>query len=156
MRRALAILVLAGVPAVAAAQTPLYRSTMPDGKVVVSDRPMPGAAKVEEMKTRAGNYAPGDPVKGGEPGKGGSPGSGRSAALAAAEAELKAAQGAYDAALAAQAKGREEKDGDRIGTAKGGARLSDAYEKRQDALSAEVDAARQRLDAARRRFNDVR
>jgi len=136
----------------AAAQATMYRSTMPDGKVVISDSPVKGAAKVEEVKSRAGNYAPGNPVPPGAAGKA----SDRSAALAAAESELKAAQAAYDAAVARAQKGREEVDGDRVGTAKGGARLSEAYDKRQAALKAEVDAAQKQLDVARRKLNDAR
>ncbi len=136
---------------VAIAQAPMYRSTMPDGKKVVSDRPMPGASKVEEIKSGSGNYAPGNPVKG----DASAPAS-RQGALAAAEAELQKAQKDYDAALARADAGRHEQEGDWIGTAKGGARLSEAYEKRQAALKAEVDAARGRLDAARRKFSDAR
>ena len=147
-----AFVLLAAASGLAAAQAPMYRSTMPDGKVVISDSPVKGAAKVEEVKSRAGNYAPGNPVPPGAAGKAPD----RSAALAAAEAELKSAQAAYDAAVARAEKGREEREGDRIGTYKGGARLSDAYEKRQEALKAEVDAARQQLDAARRKLNDAR
>ena len=143
-------LVLALACGFAFAQAPMYRSTMPDGKTVVSDRPMPGARKVEEIKTGPGNYAPGNPVKDG------TATSDRAGALAAAEAELKKAQKDYDAALAKADSGRTEREGDRIGTAKGGARLSEAYEKRQAALKAEVDAARESLDVARRKFSDAR
>lgn len=152
MRPAPLLAVLLSAASGLAAAQAMYRSTMPDGKVVISDQPVKGAAKVEEVKSRAGNYAPGNPVPPGAAGKA----SDRSAALAAAESELKAAQAAYDAAVARAQKGREEVDGDRIGTAKGGARLSDAYEKRQAALKAEVDAAQKQLDAARRKLNDAR
>ena len=152
MRPAALLAVLLSVASGLAAAQVMYRSTMPDGKVVISDSPVKGAAKVEEVKSRAGNYAPGNPVPPGAAGKA----SDRSAALAAAESELKAAQAAYDAAVARAQKGREEVEGDRIGTAKGGARLSDAYEKRQEALKAEVDAAQKQLDAARRKLNDAR
>ncbi len=152
MRPAALLAVLLSVASGLAAAQVMYRSTMPDGKVVISDSPVKGAAKVEEVKSRAGNYAPGNPVPPGAAGKA----SDRSAALAAAESEFKAAQAAYDAAVARAQKGREEVEGDRVGTAKGGARLSDAYEKRQAALKAEVDAAQKQLDAARRKLNDAR
>ena len=152
MRPAALLAVLLSVASGLAAAQVMYRSTMPDGKVVISDSPVKGAAKVEEVKSRAGNYAPGNPVPPGAAGKA----SDRSAALAAAESEFKAAQAASDAAVARAQKGREEVEGDRVGTAKGGARLSDAYEKRQAALKAEVDAAQKQLDAARRKLNDAR
>lgn len=152
MRPAALLAVLLSVASGLAAAQVMYRSTMPDGKVVISDSPVKGAAKVEEVKSRAGNYAPGNPVPPGAAGKA----SDRAAAFAAAESELKAAQAAYDAAVARAQKGREEVEGDRVGTAKGGARLSDAYEKRQAALKAEVDAAQKQLDAARRKLNDAR
>ena len=146
------VAVLLASASLAAGAQPMYRSTMPDGKVVISDQPVKGAAKVEEVKTRPGNYAPGSPVP---PGAAPAPAD-RAGAAAAAESELKAAQSAYDAAVARAEKGREEREGDRIGTAKGGARLSEAYEKRQQDLKAEVEAARQRLDAARRKAMDAR
>lgn len=152
MRLALPIAVLLATASGLAAAQAMYRSTMPDGKVVISDQPVKGATKVEEVKSRTGNYAPGNPVKPGAAG----PATDRSAALAAAETEFKAAQAAYDAAVSRAEKGREEREGDRVGTYKGGARLSDAYEKRQESLKAEVDAARQNLDAARRKLNDAR
>ena len=94
MRLAPLLAALLSVASGLAAAQAMYRSTMPDGKVVISDQPVKGATKVEEVKTRAGNYAPGNPVK---PGAAGAA-TDRSAALAAAESELKAAQAAYDAA----------------------------------------------------------
>jgi hypothetical protein len=166
MRPLIAFLLVAWSGAVLA-QAPMYRSTMPDGKTVVSDRPMPGAAKVEEMKTSQGNYAPGSPVAKPATPSGPAPKSAapvpappkpatRSAKAAEAEAELRAAQANYDAAVARAEKGRVETEGDRQGTAKGGARLTEDYEKRQQGLKAAVDAAQERLDAARRKYNAAR
>ncbi len=152
MKRLLALL-LAGCCAAGLAQTPMYRSTMPDGKKVISDRPVPGATKVEEITSSKGNYAPGSPPKA-------SPGSqlggDRNAAREAADARVRSAQQAYDNAAAAAAKGKEEVEGDRIGTAKGGARLSEAYDRRQQALQAQVESAARQLDEARRSYNAVR
>lgn len=148
---------LAVPPPLAQAQV-IYRSTMKDGKKVISERPMPGAVKVEELKVSPGNYAPGaQPNESGAPGTGPrtAGGSGPSA-LAAADRDLRNAQKDYDAALDRAAKGKEEKEGDRQGTAGGGARLTDAYNQRQASLQAEVDAAKARLDAARKKFNDAR
>lgn len=131
----------------AMAQQPMYRSTMPDGKKVIADRPMPGAVKVEEMKLSPGNYAPGAPPPRPEvePARKGVEADRR----AAVKEELEKAQKAYDEALERQVKGKEEGPGDRIGIAKGGARISDAYYKRQEELAAQVEAARTRLEQAR-------
>lgn len=146
-------LLLAGCCASVLAQAPMYRFTMPDGKKVISDRPVPGAAKVEEITPPKGNYAPGSPSSA-SPGS--APGGDRSGARASAEARVRSAQQAYDNAVAAAAKGKEEVEGDRIGTAKGGARLSEAYDKRQQALQAQVELAAKQLDEARRSYNAVR
>lgn len=180
--RLLLALALVSACGLAAAQAPMYRSTMPDGKKVISERPMPDAVKVEEIKVSPGNYAPGSPPpksaspapKSGSPAaKPGSPGAkpappgakaadpdaarkARAAELAAAEQELASAQAEYNAAVANAAKGREEVPGDRQGTAKGGARFSEDYEKRQTELQAAVAAAEARLSNARRRYNDAR
>ena len=153
---------VAAIFGLAIAQAPLYRSTMPDGKKIISERPMPGAVKVEELKVSPGNYAPGSPAPRAAPvdaKKSATPAAakgGRAAQRAAAEEELRTAQAGYDAALANSAKGREETPGDRQGTAKGGARFSDEYEKRQAQLQAELAAAEARLQAARKQFNDLR
>jgi hypothetical protein len=163
-RSTILCLVLAMAAGLALAQTTLYRSTMPDGKKVVSDRPMAGAVKVEELKPSPGNYAPGEPVKPAakadpkaapkpEPGKPGAftpPPPSPASKAADREAAIAQARKAYDEALARQAKGKEEGEGDRTGTYKGGARLSDGYYKRQEALQAEVDAARRNLEAVQR------
>ncbi len=146
--RTLACIALAASCALAFAQAPVYRSTMPDGKRVISDRPIPGAVKVEEIKVSPGNTAPGSPVPPVSPAeKARSPADQR---RALAKDNLDSAQRAYEEALAKQAKGQEEVGGDRVGTYKGGARISDEYYKRQEALAAEVEAARNNLEAARK------
>jgi len=147
---ALAIMVSAAA-GVAFAQAPVYRSTMPDGKKVLSDRPMPGAIKVEEIKVSPGNTAPGNPVTKSTPKPGDRP-----ATLDEAQAGLRKAQQEYDAAVAAAEKGREEIPGDRQGTASGGARFTDAYNDRQARLKQEVEAAKGRLDEAQRKANNAR
>lgn len=153
--RTIASIVIAAACGLALAQAPVYRSTMPDGKKVISDRPMPGAVKVEEIKVREGNTAPGSPVPSSD---GAAPKEADANAQRRARAAKRVAeaQRLYDEALEKQAKGRDEGPGDRIGTAKGGARISDEYYKRQDALAAEVEAARKRLEEARNAARDAR
>ena len=43
------VLAVALLPPLAAAQVS-YKSTMPDGKVIYGDKPVPGAAKVDKLK----------------------------------------------------------------------------------------------------------
>ena len=70
----------------------------------------------------------------------------KTAAVSAARQRLEAAQKAL-------ADGREQREGDRIGVAKGGAgtsRLSESYLERVKSLEDNVAAAQQQLDAAQR------
>jgi len=129
-----------------AAQT-LYKSTMPDGRVVYGDKPPPGAAKVEEIRPDTSKT-----------------GSGAAAAreqesLKAMEKarlqrddstdKVRAAEQKLRDAEAALAGGKEPLEGERIGTAGGGSRLSETYFERQRKLQASVEDARRELDGAR-------
>lgn len=153
MRAALPLVLLAAVLPVAA-QT-MYRSTMPDGRVVLSDRPMPGARKVQEIEPPRGNVAPGQ-LPGVPSPAGPAARPDLREARAAAEAELREAQRAFDAAREAKDKGIEPLPGERLGLAGGGSRLSDEYWRRQKALEDAVAAAEARLQAARERLNALR
>jgi hypothetical protein len=128
------------------AQT-LYKSTMPDGRVVYGDKPAPGAVKVEESKpdtskTGTQTVAPGD-----------------AAALKKMEQErlkheraddrVRAAEKALADAEAALAKGEEPLPGERTGTASGGSQLNEDYWKRQRKLKDDVDRARLALEKVR-------
>lgn len=161
MRKPYAPLILALAALLAApeawAQT-MYRSTMPDGRTILSDRPMPGARKVEEIKIPPGNVAPGPaPAAKDKPKpKPKPPAPSRTDALSAAEAELRQAQMAHDAARDAAEKGKEPREGERLGTAGGASRLSDEYWARQKALADAVAAAQKRVDAAQAKLNALR
>ena len=125
----------------------LYKSTMPDGKVIYGDKPVPGAVKVEEQKP--------DTSKGGirttQPGDAG--------ALRKMEQErlkrertddqLRAAEKLLRDAEEALAKGEEPLPGERTGTAGKGSQLNEAYWKRQEKLKSDVERARANLDRAR-------
>ena len=76
--------------------------------------------------------------------------------LSAAEAELREARKSHDEARQARDRGKEELPGERLGTAGGGTRLSDAYWSRQKALEDAVGAAEKRVQAAQQRFNALR
>jgi len=130
----------------AVAQT-LYKSTMPDGRVVYGDKPALGAAKVEETRPDIS--------------KGGIGGTTPREVEALKELEkerdkredaedkVRAAEQALRDAEAARAAGKEPLASERIGTAGGASRISDAYYARQKKLDDAVEKARRELDQAR-------
>lgn len=150
MRHAILLFTLACAALTAHGQ-PVYRSVMPDGRIIYGDKPAPGASEAKEVTLPKPNIiapvstkpppaakpAPGDKPKG-----------------AGAESEtdpVKRAQQRLDAAKAALEDGREQTEGDRTGTAtKGASRLNDEYYKRVKTLEEAVAAAQKQLDDARR------
>lgn len=128
------------------AQT-MYKSTMPDGQVIYSDTPAPGATKVEATRLPPAT-------------KGVTPPTPRETQVLkqleadrvgreAAESQLRAAEKALADAEAGLAAGKEPREGERIGTASGASRLNDAYWERQKALESAVEKARRNLEAVR-------
>lgn len=124
------------------AQT-LYKSTMPDGRVVYGDREEPGAVKVETSKPDTSKT--GVQVV--------TPGAGRAVEQRAAERaraetsanRLREAQQSVRKAEAAVANGKEPLPGERTGTAGGGSRLNDSYWARQKKLEEDLRKARDQL-----------
>ena len=130
----------------AMAQT-LYKSTLPDGRIVYGDKPAPDAVKVEETRP--------DVSKGGI---GGVTQREQEALKEMEKARLqreggadkvRAAEQALRNAEAARAAGKEPLSGERIGTAGGASRLNEAYDDRQRKLEEAVEKARRELEAAR-------
>jgi len=130
----------------AAAQI-LYKSTLPDGRVVYGDKPDPAAVKVEETRPDVSKRGIGGStareaealkqmektrVRGEE-----------------ADDKVRAAQQALRDAEAARAAGKEPLASERIGTAGGASRLNDAYFDRQKKLEEAVEMARRNLEQAR-------
>jgi hypothetical protein len=144
---AIACCLAAALLAPAASAQTLYKSTMPDGKVIYGDKPMPDAVKVEKSK-------PDTSKKGIAP-----PSKGEAATLKDLEAarlkregaqdKVSAAQKALESAEAARAAGKEPVAGERLGTASGQQRLTDGYWARQKKLDQDVENARRALDQAR-------
>jgi hypothetical protein len=141
------LLLVAALAAPAALAQTLYKSTMPDGRVIYGDKPAPGAAKSEEQKP--------DTSK-----QGVVPPSAREKATAqslekdrlkrdAGAARIAAAEKAVRDAEAAQAAGKEPTAGDRQGTASGAQRLTDEYWARQKRLEQAVEQARANLEKVR-------
>ena len=126
----------------------MYRSVMPDGKIIYSDKPAPGAKETKQLNLAPLNIAtppqapdtvqttnPADP------------------APVDKNAEINAARQRLEAAQKALSEGREQREGDRIGVAKGGggtSRLSETYLDRVKTLEDAVAAAQQQLDSAQR------
>ncbi len=149
MRR---IVVTGGIVAVAlllqpaVAQT-LYKSTMPDGSIVYGDKPAPDAVKVDETrpdikKGGIGGTTPREQEALKELEKGRLQREGGQDKVTAAEQALRNAE-------AARAAGKEPLASERIGTAGGASRITDAYYERQKRLDADVERARRELAEAR-------
>lgn len=123
------------------AQT-VYKSIMPDGRVIYGTQPASGAKRVETMKqtetTGVQPIAPQDKK-----------------ALQQLQVQrerkdahrdvIQQADKALRDAEAAQAAGKDPLPGERLGTAAGASRLTDEYWERQKSLEAAVAEARRRL-----------
>ncbi|HUO44228.1 MAG TPA: DUF4124 domain-containing protein [Burkholderiales bacterium] len=142
------LLSLMALPALA--QQPVYRSVMPDGRIIYGDKPAPGAAKSEQVQLPPLNtIAP--PENGGEQAAPPAP-----QPTDEADAEIANARQALQQAKAALDAGREPQPEERIGKVGGGTRLTDAYFERIRGLENAVTAAQQRLDAALAARNTLR
>ena len=147
MRYDLAALSLALCAASAGAQ-PIYKSIMPDGKVVYGEKPAAGAKKVETIelppaKTGVTAATPQEQARAAELRQ-------RQATRADPAAPAEDARIALKNAEAAREAGREPLPDERQGLAGGGSRLTEAYFARQKSLDAAVEAARQRVEAESR------
>jgi hypothetical protein len=125
----------------------IYKSTMPDGRVIYGSEPAPGAKKVESMAPRTEDAG----VRSSTPAQ--------EQALQrrmsereqrnAQQGDLAELEKAVKDAEAAQAAGREPLEGERVGTAGGYSKLTEAYWERQHELEQAVQDARKRLEQAR-------
>ena len=147
MKSMLPALALALASGAALAQF-LYKSTMPDGKVIYGDAPTPGAVKVEKSRPDTSKKGitgatPKDtealrrleserPVAGG----------GSSERAAEVEASLRKME-------ADREKVREPLEGERIGTVSGGGRFTDSYWERQKKYEEGMDSLRKELEKLR-------
>jgi Domain of unknown function (DUF4124) len=130
----------------AAAQV-LYKSTMPDGRIVYGDKPADDAVKVEETrpdikKGGIGGTTPREKEVLREMEK-------SRTQREAGQDKVQAAEQAVRNAEAARAAGKEPLENERIGTAGGASRLNESYYDRQRKLDEAVDKARNELEAAR-------
>jgi hypothetical protein len=140
-----------------AAPAEIYRSVLPDGRVVYSDSPPADAAQTETVdvpaspspEERAEAAAVESSIEqAGQTAR--TPD--RGAGISDADAEVRAAERDLAAARKRLEEGKVEREGDRIGIVGrrgGSARLSDAYWQRVRNLELEVQAAEERLRAGR-------
>ena len=161
MHRLVAAVCLAIAPAIVLAT--IYKVQMPDGTILFTDAPPPNGKILEE---RASASTPRPPAKAATPPAPGverpaipilpspAPRSGGAAPTAAplnldaANAEVTAAERELSVARRKLEVGREPQPGERLGTAKGGSRLSPEYESRIGDLEREVAAAETRVKRA--------
>lgn len=125
----------------------MYKSTMPDGRIVYGEKPEPGAKDVETMappppKTGTTVLTPAEKKSIEKRFQE------RAAATDAERRELEAAHKQLKEAEAALEAGKEPLPGERIGTVSGASRLTDAYWERQKKLEEAVEAARARVKKA--------
>jgi len=136
----------------AAAQT-VYKSTMPDGKVVYGEKPVAGAAKVDKMdpptaKTGVGGITPEERARAENLQRQRAQ---EAAASAKTQSSVEQARKQLQQAEAARDGGKEPLPSERSGMAGGGSRLNEAYFARQKALEEAVVAAQKALAAAQGR-----
>jgi hypothetical protein len=146
MRLAL-ILLVSALCATAQAQT-IYRSVMPDGKIVFGDKPAPGAKESKPVAQRPPNISVPGPTSGGEV-------SPRQQTLEATTNDVNAAQQNLDRARAALEAGREPSADEHIGT-KTGMRTTEAYDQRIRGLEQDLATAQRQLDDALGKRNNAR
>ncbi len=124
----------------------------PDGKIIYSDVPVPGAREVGEVappprldpqgRSSGEETSPRDAERAREAEKRAREDSAREERIREAEAQLEAARDEL-------ANGKEPLPGERIGTAGGNSRLTEAYFQRQESNQRAVTQAQEELDAAR-------
>ena len=147
---AVLILVCAMAPLPVLAQSATYRSVMPDGKIIYGDKPAPGAKESKKL-----NLAPLN-ISTPQPAPDNSAAAEKATANATRDAQIAEAKQKLDAAKRALEAGREIREGDRIGLAKGSggtSRPSEQYTDRVKQLEDAVANAQRELDDLQR---DVR
>lgn len=164
MSRALIVLAAAALlSAQSAAAQGLYKSVMPDGRVIYGDKPAPGAARVEPL-----DFGPAPP-----PADSGSAAERRQqllersrqvderlrereAARRQAEETVTRARQLLADAEKARELGRTPLPGEMVANVGGGVRPSAMYVERQQALEDQVVVARERLEASERELSLLR
>lgn len=168
MHRVVLAVCLAAVPLLAAAA--IYKVEMPDGTILFTDSPPAGAKILEERQTKAApksgpqrtpaptpSAVPSPAVRV-LPSPGASGSAGRRAPRNIEEAQAEIADSERELAVLRRKLeiGREPMPGERLGTAKGGSRLSPEYEARISSLEREVSLAEDRVKRAYEARNSLK
>ena len=156
----LACLLCAGV----AAQTKIYKVRQPDGTILFTDQPPPGAQIISETEAPSSPEPPAPAAK-----KDGQAGTlqqraarsdaqlrERSAQIDKAFADVQTAERELENAKQQLEQGRTPLPGEMLATARGGVRAGPAYQERIVKLEQAVVAAEQKLTKAREELNAVR
>jgi hypothetical protein len=147
------------------AQTKIYKVRLPDGRILFTDQPPPGAQVISETEAPPPSPAPPAPAarKDGQAGtlqeraaRSDAQLRDRSAQIDKAFADVQAAERELEAARQQLEKGRTPLPGEMLGTARGGVRAGPAYQERISKLEQAVVAAEQKLAKAREELNAVR
>ena len=145
MRARIAVLLIAFAASGAFAQT-MYKSTMPDGRVIYGEKPVPDAKRVDTVtppppKSGISTVTTQEKARVEQQAK-------QRTATDNSQFLREEARRALEKAETARETGKEPLPGERIGTAGGASRLTEAYHVRQKRLEEEVHAARKGLDQA--------
>lgn len=133
----------------------IYKSVMPDGRVMYGQQPQPGASTVKKSTVDVSNTG----VKAASKAEIESinrRAKERSQVLDKTLKSVQTAEAGLRIAEVDRESGIEPLPGERLGIVGRGTRLSEAYWRRQQILEENVEAARQNLKNARQGYNDAR
>ena len=135
------LLIALALAATTAQGQAMFRSVMPDGSIVYGDKPAPGAKEAKPVTLPAPNIAA--PAQKSAPAA-----TPRQKAEDSTDDQVRSAERELQKAKAALETGREPLPGERIGTAGGASRLTDAYFERMKSLENAITGAQKKLDDA--------
>jgi len=133
----------------------IYKSVMPDGRVMYGQQPQPGARTVEKSTVNVGDTGI-NPVSKAEIESINRRAQERSRVLDETLKSVQTAETDLRVAEVDREAGIEPLPGERLGIVGRGTRLSEAYWRRQQILEERVDTARQLLKNARQGYNEAR
>ncbi len=133
----------------------IYKSVMPDGRVMYGQQPQPGARTVEKSTINVGDTGI-NPVSKAEIESINRRAQERSRVLDETLKSVQTAETDLRVAEVDREAGIEPLPGERLGIVGRGTRLSEAYWRRQQILEERVDTARQLLKNARQGYNEAR
>ena len=133
----------------------IYKSVMPDGRVMYGEKPQPGASSVKKSTVSISDTGV-KPASKTEIDSINRRAQKRSQLLDKTSKTVQIAEGDLRKAKIDREAGIEPHPGERLGIVGGGTRLSEAYWRRQQILEERVDTASQLLKKARQGYNEAR